>query len=1068
MRARRCVVGLLYGAIVVWALSSGSVLAQTVGLTGELTLVWADPVDQSASPQLNVYIFSGVAKTRLTFAPGAQPDEVQLLKMNRQNVRAIGAPAARARDSSDEQVFVVQQLDRVNPSPSESALTVSGPQPWITLFCRFGDALGVTPAVHTSVLTGSSYPSLDNYWREVSFNNIDLTGSAASIWVNLPQPHSYYFYDTNHDGVPDADLDRLATDCTAASDPYVNFPSYVGINIIVNQYMNMWFGGGHKLTLDGITRNWAMTWIAVDGVAGSTFFAGLAHEMGHGFGLPHSSGPYGQVYDSKWDVMSNSYVHYDPANEEWIPQHTIIYHKDLAGWISAARKFTAARHSHTTIRLERSALPLFSSGAYLMAKIPVGGSAVDFYTLEFRQLVGLHDIWVPGAGVIIHRVMGGQARVVDADNNGDPNDDGAMWVTGEAFDDVANGVTVAINSITTDSAVVTISLEEDVAAFFKSAPGVGASGLATSLEISWTSSNGATGYEYCYDTTNDGACSGVWTPVGSLLVARLKGLRASTSYYWQVRAITASGTQTYADGSSTTFSSFTTATLGDVNADGLADLVWHNSANGTNVAWYLNGTTFLSQASLPTVTDPAWQPVATADIDNDGHADLIWRNTQSGANVVWYLNGSTLLSQASFPSVTDPTWQIVACVDVNMDGHADLIWRNTTSGSNVVWYLNGTTLTGQADLPAVTDATWQLVTSADMNQDGRPDLIWRNTRSGANVVWYLNDTTILSQASLPAVVDPTWRLMGALDINLDGWPDLIWRNTLSGENIVWLMNGAVFVGQQSFPSVTDPTWQLIGATSAEVAVDVNRDRHPDLIWRNVATGANVVWYLDGTTLLGQEALVAVADPAWQIAAKADVNGDGHPDLIWRNTTTGDNVVWYLSGPTLLGQANLTPVADTNWRIVGAADINGDTHPDLVWRNAATGANVVWYLNGVTLLEQVSLPTMSNTTWQIVAIADLNRDTHPDLIWRNTASGADLVWYLNGISLLGQESLLTVADTTWQIVGSADVNRDGYSDLIWRNAASGSNVVWYLNGTSLLGQASLVTVSDTNWTLRPGG
>ena len=34
----------------------------------------------------------------------------------------------------------------------------------------------------------------------------------------------------------------------------------------------------------------------------------LAHEMGHSFGLPHSSGPYRETYDSDWDPMSDGSV----------------------------------------------------------------------------------------------------------------------------------------------------------------------------------------------------------------------------------------------------------------------------------------------------------------------------------------------------------------------------------------------------------------------------------------------------------------------------------------------------------------------------------------------------------------------------------------------------------------------------------------------------------------------------------------------------------------------------------------------------------------------------------------
>jgi len=50
-------------------------------------------------------------------------------------------------------------------------------------------------------------------------------------------------------------------------------------------------------------------------------------------------------------------------------------------------------------------------------------------------------------------------------------------------------------------------------------------------------------------------------------------------------------------------------------------------------------------------------------------------------------------------------------------------------------------------------------------------------------------------------------------------------------------------------------------------------------------------------------------------ATADINRDGASDLIWRHRVSGDNVVWYLNGTTIVGAASLPPVADTNWELV---------------------------------------------------------------------------------------------------------------------------------------------------------
>jgi serine protease len=84
-------------------------------------------------------------------------------------------------------------------------------------------------------------------------------------------------------------------------------------------------------------------------------------------------------------------------------------------------------------------------------------------------------------------------------------------------------------------------------AFGKTSPSNGATKRQTTLTLSWAASSGATSYEVCYDTTNDSACSGAWTDVGTATSRAISGLARATTYYWQVRANNASG-QTSANG----------------------------------------------------------------------------------------------------------------------------------------------------------------------------------------------------------------------------------------------------------------------------------------------------------------------------------------------------------------------------------------------------------------------------------------------------------------------------------------------------------------------------------------
>ena len=93
-------------------------------------------------------------------------------------------------------------------------------------------------------------------------------------------------------------------------------------------------------------------------------------------------------------------------------------------------------------------------------------------------------------------------------------------------------------------------------AFNKTSPSNGAEGQPANPMLTWGASANATSYAYCYDTTNDNACTG-WTNVGTLQTASLSGLVYGVTSYWHVRANNAAGT-TYANGSTSAYWSFVT------------------------------------------------------------------------------------------------------------------------------------------------------------------------------------------------------------------------------------------------------------------------------------------------------------------------------------------------------------------------------------------------------------------------------------------------------------------------------------------------------------------------------
>ena len=69
-------------------------------------------------------------------------------------------------------------------------------------------------------------------------------------------------------------------------------------------------------------------------------------------------------------------------------------------------------------------------------------------------------------------------------------------------------------------------------------------------QLSWYSSLGANGYEYCYDTSDNDQCDSNWQPAvagsgfqssGGVTTVLLIQLELETQYYWQVRATNSFG-----------------------------------------------------------------------------------------------------------------------------------------------------------------------------------------------------------------------------------------------------------------------------------------------------------------------------------------------------------------------------------------------------------------------------------------------------------------------------------------------------------------------------------------------
>ena len=244
--------------------------------------------------------------------------------------------------------------------------------------------------------------------------------------------------------------------------------------------------------------------------------------------------------------------------------------------------------------------------------------------------------------------------------------------------------------------------------------------------------------------------------------------------------------------------------------------------------------------------------------------------------------------------------------------------------------------------------------------------------------------------------------------------DIIWRNIATGENAYWSMRGSDIGSTGSFTPVKGNDWKLAGSA------DFNGDGKADLLWRNYVTGENAVWYLDGADKIASSAFITpIADANWQLAGTADMDRDGHPDLLWRNASSGQNAIWYMNNTSLLRGVFFQSIPDANWKLRGGGDLDGDGRPELLWRNSATGQNAAWFMDGdgSALSRGEFLIPIADANWQMETVGDLDGDGKADIVWKNLGSGETAVWYMNGSAIDGSAFLTPVPDPSWRAVGT---------------------------------------------------
>lgn len=293
--------------------------------------------------------------------------------------------------------------------------------------------------------------------------------------------------------------------------------------------------------------------------------------------------------------------------------------------------------------------------------------------------------------------------------------------------------------------------------------------------------------------------------------------------------------------------------VADFNGDGKADLAMENSYyNGVITILLGNGDgTFTPAANSPITVGGAFETpgaVAVGDINGDGIPDLVATNSNNvisdpGTMTVLLGKGDGTFTITANSPVTIGSGPIsIAVGDFNGDGIPDLAMVNF-AGNNVTILLgNGDgTFTAATDSPVAVGSFPTSIATGDFNGDGILDLAVTNSNYTSGTVGSVTvllgngDGTFTPAASSPVNVGNSPQSVVVGDFNGDSKGDLAVAN--NGDDTVTILLGS---GNGTFTQATNNPVRVGDFPHSEAVGDFNGDGISDLVVANSGSNTNTV------------------------------------------------------------------------------------------------------------------------------------------------------------------------------------------------------------------------------------
>jgi hypothetical protein len=283
--------------------------------------------------------------------------------------------------------------------------------------------------------------------------------------------------------------------------------------------------------------------------------------------------------------------------------------------------------------------------------------------------------------------------------------------------------------------------------------------------------------------------------------------RTSTGAWW-VGASQANGFSTEFWGGFAGDQPWASIQVGDVNQDGLDDIIGYLPQAGQWWVAVSDGSSFTNHVLAQFSTDVTWSDFLVADFTGDGRADVAAR-TNFGE---WWMGdtNATVGVQSQLDKLTtwstSVTWRDVAAADFDGDGMVDIVGRADFAGlDGSEWWLANLRLNAPNDYVADNSkvgvwyepAGWTVVV-ADTDGDGSDEILGR---TDVGEWWQVSDQLAGSTVRLGAWANANWQTTVVGDVDGDGQDDLIGRQSTGAWLVSRFPNGA---GSQV--DTTPATW----------------------------------------------------------------------------------------------------------------------------------------------------------------------------------------------------------------------------------------------------------------------